>query len=239
MAKIRIDENYIFVPQNKLFKATSFVVYLLVYTILQIVAIVFFTWRIKKPKHIKKLLKTQGCITVSNHCHYLDAPYASMSIFPQMAYITMMQGNAEIPVISALLKLLRAFPIPASPNGIKRIQEPIKRLLEQKKHVHFLAEGHLKHLSQKVQTLKLGSFHQAYLQKVPLVPMAIVLKRRKIGPWLLPRDFVKMTVVFGDALTPPPFDEKNFYPKEELTAMAEKTRSWMQQTIDAHHGKPQ
>ena len=194
----------------------------------------FFSFRVEGREN-KKILSKRGCITISNHCHYLDAVFASYVIFPKRLYVTVAQQNYEVPYIRRILRFIRAFPIPATPMGFKMITKPIGEALKQRHHVHFLPEGELVHLSQTIHRFRPGAFYQSYLHQAPILPMVYVMKRRRFFGKEMRPNWIKMTLFIGDPIFPPKFNGEKSFPKEDLAEMSEKAASWMEETIANHH----
>jgi len=186
----------------------------------------------------KKILRRQGCITVSNHCHYFDTVFAGMILFPQRLYITSAQRNFEVPYVRRLLRLVRAFPIPARPHdGFEMIAGPVGEALRRGHHVHFLPEGELVYGSQEIYRFKSGAFRMAYLHQAPIVPMCYVLTPRRIFGRLQNPHWPKMRLVFGEPLFPPARRPDETLPQEEINGMMEKVALWMEATIAKYQGQ--
>ncbi len=195
---------------------------------------IFFSLRVEGRSN-KKILRKKGCITISNHCHYLDAVFASYALFPMRLYVTVAQQNYEVPYVRRVLRFVRAFPIPATPMGFKMITKPIGEALERGHHVHFLPEGELVHLSQTIHRFRLGAFYQSYLHQTPIVPMVYVMKRRRFFGKEIRPNWIKMKLVIGDPIFPPKLNGEKGFPKEALAEMSENAASWMEETISNHH----
>lgn len=195
----------------------------------------YFGFRVRNRKKLQ-ILKKRGCITISNHCHYFDTVFANYVIFPSRVYVSVVQRNYEVPYVRRILRFLKAFPIPSGPMGFKMITEPVGEALERGHHVHFLPEGELVHLSQTIHRFRPGAFFQSYLHQAPVLPFVYTLKRRHFLGKELPPNWVKMEMVVGDPIYPPPLEEDETFPREKLKDMAEKAASWMEQTIYDYHG---
>jgi len=193
----------------------------------------FFGLRLRGRRHMR-ILRTQGCILVSNHCHYFDTVFASARLFPRRLYITVVQRNYEVPVVRTLLRIFRALPIPGHPAGFRMITEPIGEALSRGRHVMFLPEGELVFLSQTIHRFRPGAFYQAYLHQAPVLPMVYLIDRRSFRGRPLGPAWVKMTQVFGEPVHPPERRGDGTFPKEALDEMAETVASWMERTIAEH-----
>jgi 1-acyl-sn-glycerol-3-phosphate acyltransferase len=197
---------------------------------------VFFSLRVVGRKNLKIGRRT-GCITISNHCHYFDTVFASYVFYPRRLYISVVQRNFEVPVVRRILRILRAFPIPASLGGFKTITGSIGEALRRRHSVHFLPEGELVHLSQTIHRFRLGGFYQSYIHQVPLIPMVYIQKRRRFRGKEMRPNWIRMTLVVGEPIYPPPKQaDTTRFPKQELDEMAERAASWMEATLAHYHG---
>jgi 1-acyl-sn-glycerol-3-phosphate acyltransferase len=196
----------------------------------------YFGLRTTGRRH-KRILRRQGCITVSNHCHYFDTVFAGMILFPQRLYISVAQRNFEVPIVRRILRLVRGFPIPTGPGGFEMIQGPVGEALRRGHHVHFLPEGDLVYLSQEIFRFKSGAFRMAYLHQAPILPMVYVFTPRRIFGAVQSRHWPRMRLGFGEPLFPPPRREDGALPKKELSDMMEKVAGWMEETIARYRGE--
>jgi 1-acyl-sn-glycerol-3-phosphate acyltransferase len=194
----------------------------------------FFGLRVVGSRN-KGILRKKGCITISNHCHYFDTVFAAYTLFPRRLYISVVQRNYEVPIVRSILRVLRAFPIPANPVGLRMITRPIGEALRRRYHIHFLPEGELVHLSQTIYRFRIGAFYQSYLHQAPILPMVYVLKRRRLFGKELGPNWIKMTLVFGEPIHPPELREDGKFPKEDLARMSETAASWMERILAEHH----
>lgn len=194
----------------------------------------FFSLRVKGRKNLR-ILRKQGCVVVSNHCHYYDTVFTSYRIIPRKLFITVVQRNCEVPVVRFILKIFRALPIPGSPVGFKMITGPLGEVLRKGHHVMFLPEGELVFLSQTIHRFRPGAFYQAYIHQTPILPFVYLLKRRTfLGKEMGPA-WVRITQVIGEPVYPPALREDEKFPKDELDAFAETVASWMEERISEYH----
>ncbi|MBB6478889.1 lysophospholipid acyltransferase family protein [Spirochaeta isovalerica] len=232
--KIDFSRPYRFIYFDWWFHLLTMPFFLLCYTA-AFLATFYFGFRVRNRKNLR-ILKKRGCITVSNHCHYFDTVFANFVVFPRRLYVTVVQRNYEVPIVRRILRFLKAFPIPGGPVGFKMITEPIGEALRRGYHVHFLPEGELVHLSQTIHRFRPGAFFQSYLHQAPVLPMVYVMKRRKLFGKELPPNWVKMEMVVGEPIYPPPLSPEGSFPREALKEMSEKAASWMEKTISDFQG---
>ncbi len=179
----------------------------------------------------KRILRKQGCVVISNHCHYFDTVFAGKAVFPRRLYISVAQRNFEVPVVRRILRMVRAFPIPARAMGFKMITGPVGEALRRGHHVLFLPEGDLVYLSQEIYRFKPGAFYMSCLHQAPILPMVYVFTKRfrRDGSENIHRP--RMRQVFGEPMYPPAMCADGSYPKAELKDMMERAACWMEDTI--------
>lgn len=234
---IDFQKPYRFIHTQWWFLIISVPFNFLVYVLSLLASLFYFGVKVVDRKKVRKLMRKQGCIVMSNHCHYLDTLYASIILYPKRLYISVAQRNFEVPIARTLLWLVNCFPIPSSPSGLKMITASVGKVLKRKKHVLFMPEGNLVYLSQTIYRLKLGGFMQSYYHQAPLVPIVYVLKRRRLFGKLMSKHWVKMICVFGDPIMPPPLSEDEAIPKEELKQMSDQVANWMESTIQSYQAR--
>jgi 1,2-diacylglycerol 3-alpha-glucosyltransferase len=233
--KIDFTQPYKFIYFDFWFHLLTLPIFLLCYTLATFCRF-FFGLRVVGCRN-KQILPKRGCLTISNHCHYFDTVFAGLTVFPKRLYISVVQRNFEVPIVRSLLRVLRAFPIPANRVGLRLITEPIGEALRRGYHVHFLPEGELVHLSQTIYRFRLGAFYQSYLHQAPILPMVYVFKRRRLFGKELGPNWIKMTLVFGEPIYPPKPRENQNFPKEDLSRMSETAAVWMERILAEHHGE--
>lgn len=235
--KIDFTQPYQFIYTQWWFNVIAIPFYLIAYLIATLCSFFFLGLTVKDRKKVSKIMREEGCIVVSNHCHYFDTVFASKTIFPQRLHVSVVQRNFEVPIVRRILRLTFAFPIPSSVQGLKIITKSIGKVLKKGQHVMFLPEGNLVHLSQKIYRFRLGAFQQSYIHQAPVVPMVYVLKRRTIFGKQMPPNWVKMVCVFGDPIMPVPLKNDTSAPKKELIKMADLVANWMENTIETYQAK--
>ena len=231
--KIDFTQPYKFIYFDFWFQCLTVPIHLFLYVFATICRI-FFGLRVIGSKN-KEILRKRGCLTISNHCHYFDTVFAALTLFPMRLYISVVQRNYEVPIVRRILRIVRAFPIPSSPSGLKMITGPVGEVLKRGYHVHFLPEGELVYLSQTIYRFRLGAFYLSYFHQAPIVPMVYVLKRRRLFGKELGPNWIKMTLVFGEPIYPPELKENGKLPREDLAKMSEMAAAWMERILTEHH----
>lgn len=233
--KINFSKPYKFIYFDWWFELLTFFPYLIFYILFSLSSI-FFSFKVKGRGNLKHF-KNRGNIIVSNHCHYFDTVLINCVLFPKFVYTSVAQRNFEVPYIRRLLRIVRAFPIPAGRIGLKMIDKPIEEALKRKRNVLFLPEGELVYLSQTIHRFKPGAFQQSYMHQVPVIPMVYVMKPRKVFGKELGPNWIKMTLVIGKPIIPPPIVEGGKIPRELINNMSDRAASWMEDTIKMYNGE--
>ena len=232
--KIDFTKKYKFIYFDWWFHLLTLPAFLFCY-LLGLLCALYLGLRVTGRKNAR-ILKKQGCITISNHCHYFDTVFASLVLFPQRLYISVAQRNYEVPIIRRILRIVRAFPIPAKPNaGLQMIIPPVGEALKRGHHVHFLPEGDLVYLSQEIFRFKHGAFYLSYFHQAPILPMVYIFTRRYLFGKEQSPHWPRMRLVIGEPFLPPPRRADSAYPAEEIDDMMEKAASWMEDTIAFYH----
>jgi 1-acyl-sn-glycerol-3-phosphate acyltransferase len=227
--KLDFSKPYKYIYFDWWFTLLTFPVLLLLYPIAGLAGL-YFGLRVSGRGN-KRILRKRGCIVISNHCHYFDTVLAGKAVFPRRLYISVAQRNFEVPVVRRILRIVRAFPIPARTMGFKMIAPAVGEALRRGHHVLFLPEGDLVYLSQEIYRLKPGAFYMSCLHQAPILPMVYVIteRHRRNGSEHTHRP--RMRQVFGEPMYPPPLGANGVFPKEELRNMMEEAACWMEDTI--------
>jgi 1-acyl-sn-glycerol-3-phosphate acyltransferase len=215
---------------SKPFKLASFFVFHAVTMLIIPFNLLVFSLRIKGRKNAK----VRRAFLVSNHILYLDGPVIVHTIWPRRSYFSALEETFQIPFVGNLIRLLGAFPLPER-NPMKQVLVPIKQALLERGFVHFFPEGELYRFNQHLKRFQDGVFFFSILTNVPVIPITLVTKKRRLlGKELsaLPR---RVTSIVGEPVHPENFRRPGVSRKEVTAAMSRHLRQVMQDTIDAEH----
>ncbi|MBN2160377.1 MAG: 1-acyl-sn-glycerol-3-phosphate acyltransferase [Spirochaetes bacterium] len=231
--KIDFDEPFTFIYMDWWYEIMIIIPFAISYIITLFVA-AFYGFRVQGRKNLR-ILRRRGCITISNHCHYFDTVFANFVVLPKALHTAVAQRNFEVPYVRRLLRIHRAFPIPANGRGLDMITEPVGEALRRRHHIHFLPEGELVMKSQTIHRFRSGAFLLSYRHQAPIVPMVYVIKPRTFRGRPMGPNLIRMKLVIGEPMLPPLMREDGRVPMDEIETMAERAASWMEETIAAHH----
>ncbi len=234
--KLDLSKPYKYIYFDWWFTLVTLPVMLLLYPVAGLAGL-YFGLRVSGRDN-KHVLRKQGCIVISNHCHYFDTVFAGKALFPRRLHISVAQRNFEVPVVRRILRMVRAFPIPARALGFKMIAGPVGEALRRGHHVLFLPEGDLVYLSQEIYQFKPGAFYMSCLHQAPILPIVYVFTKRYRGDGSEHTHRPRMRQVFGEPMYPPPLLDNGAFPKEELANMMEEAACWMEDTIALYGATP-
>jgi chlorobactene glucosyltransferase len=140
----------------------------------------------------------RGLFLISNHVLYLDSSLVACAIFPLRTFFSALEETFSMPVVGGYIRLLGAFPLPRE-NTMRRIAEPIRRMLAMRRSVHFFPEGELVRRSTELREFKAGVFLLAVEHDAVVVPVTFVLHRRPLLSNVFPGAF-RVRVVIQEPL---------------------------------------
>ena len=98
---------------------------------------------------------------------------------PDYSYFITLESNCNIPIIGALVKLLRGIPIPTKVEEKKKtanVRTKI-RTIEEGETVHIYPEGEMRLYGQELLEFKKGAFAMAVESNVPIIPTVILTRK--------------------------------------------------------------
>ena len=143
----------------------------------------------------------RGCILVSNHSLYLDPAILIHTLFPRRAYYFALKSHFHHPVGGPILRLMGGIPIPGRAE-MRTGENTMRKVLERGYCVHLFPEGEMKHLNQDIAPFKAGAFYMAARLGVPVVPITLVHRPRRVFGKEVSRRFIRVKSVVGEPVEP-------------------------------------
>lgn len=157
-----------------------------------------------------KALKGKPFIITCNHVHVFDDVSIGSNLFCwRKFYFTTLDRNIKRPMVGFFLRSLGGVPIPAhSLSGMKKFNEDISEILSKNKPVLYNPEGSLWPYYREIRPYKRGAFVTAVKNDVPVLPLAVLFKRKKKrnGKYRYYMYFAMCKPVYADKTLP---DEKS------------------------------
>lgn len=178
--KVEFDGSYSYRPRNIFFRMCSGFfrsLAIMVFNPFIVLKYKMFTFGGKR----QKALKGKPFIITCNHVHMFDDLSIGTNLFCwRKIYFTTLSRNIKRPMIGTFLRLLGGIPIPErSLSGTKKFNEDISYLLSKNKPVIYNPEVALWPYYRDVRPFKRGAFLMAVRNNVPVLPIAIMFKRKK------------------------------------------------------------
>jgi 1-acyl-sn-glycerol-3-phosphate acyltransferase len=189
-----------------------------------------FGGQVKGRKNLKG--HRRGLIA-ANHCQYLEPAFSGVSIWPRKLLFSAEENNATRKDVGWLTRLLRTFGIPdENPMSIAGF---IKKALERNWFVHFYPEGTISWRCQEPGPFLEGVFFFAFLNNVPVFPIAEVLRERPLRR-LVPGWPPRTTFVIGPPLYPDDFRMPGLSRRDQVHGMSKAVHDFITLTIAEEGG---
>lgn len=190
--------------------------------------------KIKNRKYFFSVLNNKrGAISVANHCYYLDSGFISLALFPHFTNYAVDEHTMSVKFLGYFLKRIGGFPV--SQTNFRPLYNTIGHLLKKNRIVHLFPEGNMLDYNQRVAEFERGAFYFALAYDAPILPIAIVLKKRPLLRFLtkpLPRVEVHLCKpIYLEA-----YKELGLSHKELLSKIASDVQTIIDQKIQEEGG---
>lgn len=215
---------------SPLFRAISLIFYQLVFFMAMVFNVLFYRLEVSGRRN----LRIKKAFLISNHSMYLDPATVAQAVYPRKTCFGVLEETFSVPILGGMIRLLGAFPLPKR-NPMKVLMNPMKNVLDKTGFIHFFPEGKLYPFNTEIQQFHEGVFFFSIHFGVPVVPLTIVARRKKVRGKCISFFPPKVRVVIGKPVYPETFME-NMTIRPAMHAMADALRSRMQATIDRRLG---
>jgi 1-acyl-sn-glycerol-3-phosphate acyltransferase len=175
-----------------------------------------------------------GAFLISNHSLYLDPAVVAHTIIPRRTLFSALENTVQAtPFLGNFIRFLGAFPIPEQ-NSLVRLVRPLREALRRGWLVHFFPERDLKWQNRELQPFHPGVFFLAQLLNVPVVPITLVVRHRRLFGVRLGRLCFGVTAVIERPIDPAAFASAGGGKRAAIQRMSEQARRVMQACIDRY-----
>lgn len=193
---VTFDENFEYVVKNPVKRFFMNLLWFTGMALLPIATAFGFGFYVKNKKYIRQVMRSKkGAITVSNHCMMLDCVMVCQANWPKMSYLPTLHTTFQLPYVRHIVHWLNAFPIPNTMAGTKKMISEVDELLKKGRFVHFFAESSMWPWYDRVRKFKPGAFHFACRNEVPVIPMAVLFRPRKLTKIFSKRPLVSIKIL--------------------------------------------
>lgn len=209
--RFAVGSGYRFFPSSLAFRLAHRAFRLLARAVFSPVDRRFFRLKIEGEENLAFLRGGKvGCITVSNHVHYLDCIWVALSLRSHDLRFLSLAANFRIPLVRHLVRILGGFPLPETARQMARLNEELTRRVKKGGLAHVYPEGVLVPYCPSLRRFKRGAFLIAAEAGAPILPFVIVF-RKADGPLRALRRRPCPTLL----ILPPVLPREGAEPKEE------------------------
>lgn len=213
---IQFDENFEYIIKNPVKRFFANTLWFTGMLFMPIVTGFWCGFRVKGDKYRRQVTRKHlGAVTVSNHVYMMDCVMACQANVPKMTYLPTLHTTFQLPYVRHIVHWLNAFPIPNTTRGMKKFISEVDGLLKKGRLVHFFPEAAMWPYYDDVRNFLPGAFHFAVRNNVPIIPMAIKFRPRRITKWITKKPLISLEIL-------PPIYPDTTLPAKEATALLTK-----------------
>lgn len=229
LRKVKIDGNYPYRPRNIFFRMWA--AFFRSFTISLLCPYFFWSGKVRVTgRQNLKGLRRRAFVVVCNHVTLIDDLSIGTNILNmRKIYFTTLQQNIQHKATGFWLRSLGGIPIPVgSVAGMRKFDEDLSYLLQHKKPIIYNPETALWPKYRGVRPFKRGAFVTAVKNDVPVLPVAITMKRKqkKNGKYRYRYIFNILPLIYAD---------KSLTQKEASEKLLNETHSIIEKTVQEYY----
>lgn len=229
---IVFDDKFEYIVHNPIKRFFMDFIWGIGIVLLSIVNALIFGFYVKGKKYSRQVKKSKkGAITVSNHCMGLDCVMACQANCPKMTYLPTLHTTFQLPYVRHIVRWLNAFPIPNTTSGTIKFVKEVDEVLQKGKFVHFFPEASLWPWYDRVRTFKPGAFSFAIRNDVPVLPLVVLFRPRKITRLFLKRPKVSIQIL------EPMYADPTLKGKAQINELTQRVHDAMQHCVEENNLK--
>lgn len=180
--KIKIDENYNYLPNNLVYNLSSFLTYRLLAT-----PYAFISFKILKNvkfhnAHLLKHHKKGGYFIYANHTNqFCDGFCPALICFPKKPHIIVDASNISLPIIGKFTKMWGALPVPDNVQATKNFYQAIECVLKKNNPILIYPEAHLWPYYTKIRNFSSTSFRYPVKFNKPVFTFTTIYTKKNFS----------------------------------------------------------
>ena len=177
--QIKFDDSYPYRPRNIFFRMWAALFRAFTICVLCPGFFIFNKIQVRQRKNLRGTFR-KGMVVVCNHVTVIDDLSIGTNILnTRKIFFTTLQQNVQRPKVGFFLRSLGGIPIPTSSvSGMRKFDEDLSYLLKHKHAIIYNPEAALWPKYRGVRPFKRGAFVTAVKNDVPVLPIAITMKRK-------------------------------------------------------------
>lgn len=229
---IVFDDKFEYIVHNPIKRFFMDFIWFTGIALLSIVNALIFGFYVKGKKYARAVKKSKkGAVTISNHCMGLDCVMACQANWPKMTYLPTLHTTFQLPYVRHIVRWLNAFPIPNTTSGTMKFVKEVDEVLQKRKFVHFFPEASLWPWYDRVRKFKPGAFSFAARNEVPILPLVVLFRPRKITRIFFKRPKVSIQIL------EPIYADPNLKGKAQINDLMNRAHDVMQKCVEENNLK--
>ncbi len=222
--KIKLDENYKFIPDNKAYIALLSGLKSIAMGILSAMDKMIYGLQIEGRENIKGF-EDKGFVSVCNHVNFLDCTFIMLALKRKDISMTVLKSNMEIPFVRLFVKGSGALPIPKDPKAKENFKKAIDTLIQTGHIVHFYPEAVLMPNYNGVREFHKGAFVYAVKNNAPIVPLIVTYHK--------PKSKLRKSPTATIHILPPEYADKSLDEAEQILELRQRVHASMKNKFDS------
>lgn len=177
----KIDESYIYVSKNPLWKVGRFIAYRIIATPIAFLYTKLFLGQKVKNKQALRGFGRKGYFLFVNHTQQVgDAFMPNTALFPKSVYMIVHPDNVSMPVLGRATPYLGAIPTPTTLSAMKNFRNTVEKRVLEGNCITVYPEAHIWPYCTKIRNFPATSFNFPAEFDEPSFVMTNTYKKRRL-----------------------------------------------------------
>lgn len=177
-----IDENYPYLPKNRLWYLGRFVAYRLIAMPIAWLYCKLALHSTFRNRQVLKQVKGQGCFVFGNHTQQIgDAFLPNIALCPGNVYVIVHPNNVSMPGLGRVTPYLGALPLPDNLKAMRHFKEAIETRIREGRRVVIYPEAHIWPYYTGIREFPATSMKYPVELNAPSLAMTTTYRKRRFG----------------------------------------------------------